>query len=70
MKATKKTNSTRTKKTNNTPSKKKSGYKYTIKTEGERKEVEWLISQGDFDSIEDYEDFWTKVETGKIKPAI
>ena len=49
--------------------KKLNGYHYKIQSEGERKEVEWLIEQGDFDSIEDYEEFWTKVRTGKKKPV-
>ena len=40
-----------------TQGKKPKGYRYKVKSAGERREVEWLVRQGDFDSIEDYEDF-------------
>lgn len=50
-------------------SKKPNGFRYKIQSEGERREVEWLISQGDFESIEQYEDIMTKIETGKKKPV-
>jgi hypothetical protein len=47
--------------------KKNKEFRYKIKTDGERREVEWLISQGDFKSIKEYEDFWTKVANGQKK---
>lgn len=36
-------------------------FRYKISTEWELVEVKWLISEGDFDSIEDYELFTTKL---------
>ncbi len=41
------------------------GYRHKV-TEYERREVEWLIKEGDFDSIEEYEDFCTKQELGLL----
>jgi hypothetical protein len=49
--------------------KKNKEFRYKIKTDGERREVEWLVSQGDFKSIKEYEDFWTKVANGQKKPT-
>lgn len=43
------------------------GHKYTIQSDAERKEVEWLISQGDFISIRQYEDIMTKILSGNKK---
>lgn len=36
-------------------------YRYKISSEWELAEVKWLISEGDFDSIEDYELSTTKL---------
>ncbi|MEP6513460.1 MAG: hypothetical protein ABJA79_06305 [Parafilimonas sp.] len=49
--------------------KKPNGFRYKIQSESERREVKWLIRQRHFDSIKDYEDFITKIETGKLKPV-
>jgi len=35
-------------------------FQYKVTTEGERREVRWLIKQGAFKSIKDYEEATTK----------
>ena len=35
-------------------------FQYKVTTEGERREVQWLIKQGAFKSIKDYEEATTK----------
>lgn len=41
-----------------------SNYRYKISTEWELAEVKWLISEGDFDNIEEYENAMTKLLLG------
>jgi hypothetical protein len=36
------------------------GFQYRVTTEGERREVRWLIKQGAFKSIKEYEEATTK----------
>lgn len=42
-------------------------YRYKISNEWELAEVKWLIKEGDFDSIEDYEVFTTRQLLNQLK---
>ena len=43
------------------------GFRYEISLPGELKEVKWLIKQGAFKSVKEYEDHTTKALLGELK---